>query len=229
MNKQTHQHHDHQHDDYDHPDAKSAKNTYAIPFLLILIFGFVEAYGGIWTRSLALLSDAWHMFSDVFALGLAWFAAHLSAKAGTHKHANGQSHAEIAAAAFNALLMLVVVAYIIYEAIERFKQPQAISGGYVMLIAIAGLLVNLIVAKMLHSGDGHDHAKDHTKDHNRRAAYLHVLGDLLGSVAALIAGAVIYFTGWLAIDPLLSIFISLLILVVTLKLIKDIWHSYKNG
>jgi cobalt-zinc-cadmium efflux system protein len=222
MANYTHKHNDeHNHDEI----KKSPKNIYAIPFLLILGFGFIEAFGGIWINSLALLSDAWHMFSDAFALGLAWFAAHLAAKSGTHTHANGQSHGEIAAAAFNALLMLVIVAYIIYEAIERFKQPQTISGGYVMLIAFAGLLVNLIVAKMLHGGAG----ASHKHDHNKRAAYLHVLGDLLGSVAALLAGAIIYFTGWLKADPILSIFISLLLLFVTIKLTIDIWHSYKNG
>ncbi len=85
-------------------------------------------------------------------------------------------------------------------------------------------MVNIIVAKMLHG----DHTHDHAYDHNRRAAYIHVLGDLLGSVAALVAGVVIYFTGWLAIDPLLSIFISALILFVTLRLIKDIWYAYKH-
>jgi cobalt-zinc-cadmium efflux system protein len=213
---------DHQHA---HQDEPKASNTYAISFFLILIFAFIEIFGGIWTNSLALLSDAWHMFSDAFALGLAWFAAHLSAKPGTHKHASGQSHLEIAASAINATLMLLVVAYIIYEALLRFENPKPVTGGYVMLIAFAGLLVNLIVAKMLHGGDGHNHAKDH----NRRAAYLHVLGDLLGSVAALLAGAIIYFTGWLQADPILSIFISLLLLFVTIKLTIDIWHSYKNG
>jgi cobalt-zinc-cadmium efflux system protein len=221
---------------HQHPHEAKAGNIYAIPFLLILIFAVIELLGGIWTNSLALLSDAWHMFSDVFALGLAWFAAHLSAKPGTHKHANGQSHAEIAAAAVNALLMLVVVAYIIFEALHRFKNPHTVSGGYVMLIAFVGLLVNLIVAKMLHGGAGHAHrehekssTQNHTPDHNRRAAYLHVISDLLGSVAALLAGTVIYLTGWQQIDPLLSIFISALILFVTLRLIQDIWYAYKNG
>ena len=158
------------------------------------------------------------MFSDVFALGLAWFAAHHSAS--SKKHASGQSHIEIAASIINAVLMIIVVAYIIIEAIDRLKNPHNVTGGYVMLIAFAGLIVNIVVAKILH----HD---DHN-DHNRRAAFLHVMGDLLGSVAALAAGAVIYFTGWLPVDPLLSIFISLLILFVTLKLIKDIWHVFKR-
>ena len=195
--------------------------NYRFAFFLILVFAIVELLGGIFTHSLALLSDAWHMFSDVFALGLAWLASYLSAKPGTHKHANGQSHAEIAAAATNAALMLVVVAYIVYQALQRFNNPHPVISGYVMLIAFMGLIVNIVVAKMLHS--------DHAHDHNKRAAYLHVMGDLLGSVAALAAGIVIYFTGWLQIDPLLSIFISLLILIVTLNLIKEVWQAYKNG
>jgi cobalt-zinc-cadmium efflux system protein len=207
---------------HQHTHETKASNIYAIPFFLILLFAFVELFGGIWTNSLALLSDAWHMFSDVFALGLAWFAAHHSAN--SKKHASGQSHIEIAASVINAILMIVVVVYIIVEAIDRLESPHDVSGGYVMLIAFIGLIVNIIVAKMLHSGDNNDHAHNH----NKRAAYLHVLGDLLGSVAALIAGTVIYFTGWLQADPILSIFISLLILVVTLKLIKDIWRSYKS-
>ena len=216
--------HHHSHTSKTSPTKVSPSKLYAIPFVLILAFGLIEFFGGIWTNSLALLSDAWHMFSDVFALGLAWFAAYLSANTGTHKHTNGQSHVEIAASAINALLMLVVVAYIIVEAFQRFDNPRPVTGGYVMLIAFAGLIVNIIVAKMLHSDNN-----DHAHNHNKRAAYLHVLGDLLGSVAALIAGAVIYFTGWLQADPILSVFISLLLLYVTTKLIIDIWQSYKSA
>ena len=180
----------------------------------------MELAGGIWTNSLALLGDAWHMFSDVFALGLAWFASHHAAT--SKKHKSGQSHIEMMASIINAVLMLVVVAYIVLEAVDRLKNPHMVTGGYVMLIAFVGLIVNIIVAKLLH-GDDHDHANNH----NKRAAFLHVLGDLLGSVAALVAGAVIYFTGWLPIDSILSIFISLLILVVTLKLIRDIWQDFR--
>ncbi len=194
------------------------QNPFVLPFLLILVFAIIELAGGIWTNSLALQGDAWHMFSDVFALGLAWFAAHHAAS--SKKHASGQSHIEIIASIINAVLMIVVVIYIIVEAIDRLKNPHNVTGGYVMLIAFVGLVVNIIVAKLLHHDD-HD-------DHNRRAAFLHVLGDLLGSVAALVAGAVIYFTGWLPIDSILSIFISLLILVVTLKLVRDIWRTLSH-
>lgn len=219
-------HHTHEHKDA-HQEKPLPKSIYAIPFFLIFVFALLEFFGGIWTNSLALLSDAWHMFSDLFALGLAWFAAHLSAKPGTHRHASGQSHLEIAASAVNVLLMFAVVAYIIFEALQRFNHPQTVTGGYVILIALAGLMVNLIVLKMLHGGDEHAHGAE--QNHNKRAAYLHVMGDLLGSVAAVVAGVVIYYTGWLLIDPILSIFISLLILIVTIKLTRDIWTSYKNG
>lgn len=216
----THEHnrkHNHKHNHEPHHN-QGQRSPFALPFFLILIFAIVELAGGIWTNSLALLGDAWHMFSDVFALGLAWFASHHSVN--SKKHASGQSHIEIIASIINAALMLAVVIYIIIEAIDRFKNPHDVTGGYVMLIAFVGLVVNIIVAKLLHHGD--------ENDHNRRAAFLHVIGDLLGSVAALVAGAVIYFTGWLPIDSILSIFISLLILFVTLKLIKYIWNTLKN-
>lgn len=194
------------------------QNPFFFPFLLTLVFAFIELAGGIWTKSLALQGDAWHMFSDVFALGLAWFAAHHAAS--SKKHASGQSHVEIGASIINAVLMLMVVIYIIVEAIDRLKNPHNVAGGYVMLIAFIGLVINIIVAKQLHH--------EHDSDYNRRAAFLHVMGDLLGSVAALVAGAVIYFTGWLPIDSILSIFISLLILVVTLKLVRDIWRTLSH-
>lgn len=202
----------------DHHHEHESDNPFFIPFFLILIFAVIEFAGGILTNSLALLGDAWHMFSDVFALGLAWFASHYAGR--SKKHKNGQSYIEITASIINAVLMLVVVIYIVLEAIDRFKNPHVVTGGYVMLIAFLGLIVNIIVAKLLHEDD-----HDHLHNHNKRAAFLHVMSDLLGSFAALVAGAVIYFTGWLPIDSILSIFISFLILAVTLKLIRDIWKG----
>jgi cobalt-zinc-cadmium efflux system protein len=185
------------------------------------VFAFFELFGGIWTRSLALLGDAWHMFSDVFALGLAMLAAHHINKAESDKN----SRVELVVSAINATLMLMVVVWIVYEALQRFKNPEPVAGVYVMLIAFAGLVVNLIVAQRLHHQAHYHGGKDNL---NHRAALLHVFGDILGSVAALASGAVIYFTGWLAVDPLLSIFISALLFLVTLNLIKDICHTYKK-
>jgi cobalt-zinc-cadmium efflux system protein len=197
-------------------------NPFFIPFVLVLIFAIIEFVGGVLTHSLALLGDSWHMLTDTTALGLAMYAAYRTSKA----HANNrQSRSELVASIINAVIMLVVIVWIIVEAIERLKNPQPVMGGYVMLVAFAGLVVNIVVALRLnHMAHHHDGGKSL----NQRAALLHVMGDLLGSLAALAAGAVIYFTSWLAIDPILSILISLLLLVVTLNLIKDIWHTLKG-
>ncbi|WP_019882572.1 MULTISPECIES: cation diffusion facilitator family transporter [unclassified Methylophilus] len=208
------QHGDHGHDDHAHG------NPFWIPFLAIALFTVVEFAGGIWTQSLALLSDAWHMLFDVLALGLAMWAAH---RARTGHPASQQT--ELRVSMVNALSMLLVTAGIVIEAIERLKHPVSVAGGYVSVIALVGLLVNLFVAKHMHHQHEH-HGGDASLNH--RAAFLHVLGDLLGSVTAVAAGVVIYFTGWMTIDPILSILISLLLLVVTLNLIRDIYRG-KTG
>ena len=209
--------HDHAtHDDHGHDDH-SHGNPFWIPFLAIALFTVVEFVGGIWTQSLALLSDAWHMLFDVLALGLAMWAAH---RARTGHPASQQTERRVSM--INAVSMLLVTAGIVIEAIERLKHPVAVAGGYVSIIALVGLLVNLFVAKHMHHQHEH-HGGDASLNH--RAAFLHVLGDLLGSVTAVAAGVVIFFTGWMTIDPILSILISLLLLVVTLNLIRDIYRG----
>lgn len=197
-------------------------NPFFIPFVIISIFAIVEFAGGVLTHSLALLGDSWHMLTDTTALGIAMYASYRTNKA----HANNkQSRSELLASIINAAIMLVVIVWIIIEAIERLKNPQPVMGGYVMLVAFAGLVVNIVVALRLNHIANHHGGKESL---NQRAALLHVVGDLLGSVAALVAGGVIYFTAWLAIDPILSIFISLLLFMVTLNLIKDIWMTAKG-
>lgn len=210
--------HDHEHSHDDHDQAHG--NPFWIPFLAIALFTVVEFVGGLWTQSLALLSDAWHMLFDVLALGLAMWAAH---RARTGHPASQQTERRVSM--INAVSMLLVTAGIVIEAIERLKHPVAVAGGYVSIIALVGLLVNLFVAKHMHHQHEH-HGGDASLNH--RAAFLHVLGDLLGSVTAVAAGVVIYFTGWMTIDPILSILISLLLLVVTLNLIRDIYRG-KTG
>ncbi len=207
-------HSQHQHDDHDH---------YMIPFLLIFTFAVVEAVGSWYTGSLALLSDAGHMFTDVTALGLAWMASALSRKQHVARHKSGVSYVEIGVSAINALTMLLVIAYVVYEAIHRFQNPHEVRGLGLMVIATLGLIVNLIVAKQLHH-----QAEHHGESLNNRAAFLHVVGDLLGSLAAVAAGVVIYFTGWMMIDPILSLLISILLLVFTLNLIRDIMRTLRN-
>ena len=206
-------HGDHSHSDHGHEVPENG-NPFWIPFLAIALFTVVEFVGGLWTQSLALLSDAWHMLFDVLALGLAMWAAHL---ARTGHPASQQTERRVSM--INALSMLVVTGWIVVEAIDRLKHPVPVAGGYVSVIALVGLLVNVFVAKHMHHQHEH-HGGDANLNH--RAAFLHVLGDLLGSVTAVAAGVVIYFTGWLTIDPILSIVISLLLLIVTLNLIRDI-------
>ena len=188
--------------------------------LLISAFAIVEAVGGWLTGSLALLGDAGHMVSDAAALALAWLGSWIALKPASKQHSFGLMRAEVIVALVNGLLMLFVITFIVLEAIDRLQTPRPVLGGEVMLIALLGLVVNVIVALKLHG---------HQDSMNNRAALLHVLGDLLGSVAALAAGAVIYFTGWMPIDPILSLFISALILISTVKLLREVVHVLMEG
>lgn len=210
----VHHHHEHGHS-HDHGHGH-------LGWALIITLGFamVEAAGGWWSGSLALLSDAGHMVTDSFSLGLAAFAAWIARRPPSARHSYGLVRAEIIAALLNSLLMLGVVAFIVIEAIERLRNPQPVAGGWVMLIAAIGFGVNAVVALVLSHGGG---------GLNTRAALLHVLGDLLGSVAALLAGAIIYFTGWTAADPILSLLVVGLILVSTVRLLKEALHVLMEG
>ena len=188
--------------------------------LITLGFAVVEAVGGWWSGSLALLSDAGHMFSDCVALGLTAFAGWVAKHPPTRRHSYGLLRAEVIAALFNGLMMLLIILFIVVEAVARLHESKPVSGAVVMVIAGAGLAANMLVALLLSHSE---------QTLNSRAALLHVLGDLLGSVAALIAGAVIYFTGWLPIDPILSLFVAGLILFSTFNLLREALHVLMEG
>lgn len=182
---------------------------------LTLSFAFVEAIAGFYSGSLALISDAGHMLTDSTALGLAALAAWLARRPPSARHTYGLVRAEILAALVNGLLMLALISFIAFEAVDRFAHPREIHGGTVTVVAVIGLLINLGVAWKLSHG-GHDL--------NTRAALLHVIGDLMGSVAAITAGLVITFTGWTPIDPLLSLLVAGLILVSAWRLLSEALH-----
>ncbi len=209
--------HHHGHDHHAH-SPRGGGLRWAL--MLTLGFAVVEALGGWWSGSLALLGDAGHMFSDAVALALAALAAVISRRPPSARHSYGLMRAEVIAALLNGLLMLAVVLGIVVEAIRRLQQPQPVSGLIVVGIASVGLVVNVIVALVLSRGE---------HDMNTRAALLHVMGDLLGSVAALIAGGVIYYTGWTPIDAILSLAICALILYSTLRLLGDALHVLMEG
>jgi cobalt-zinc-cadmium efflux system protein len=182
---------------------------------LTLAFAFVEAAAGVFSGSLALISDAGHMFTDSTALGLAALAAWLARRPPSSRHTYGLVRAEILAALLNGLLMLALISFIAIEAVDRFAHPRDIHGGTVTAVAVLGLLINLGVAWRLSRGQ---------RDLNTRAALMHVMGDLMGSVAAITAGLVITFTGWTPIDPLLSLLVAGLILVSAWRLLSEALH-----
>ena len=188
---------------------------------LTTLFALIEAAGGWWSGSLALLSDAGHMLTDGLALGLALFAQTVARRPPSDRNTFGYARAEVLGAFVNAVFMLLVVVLIAIEALQRLLHPEPVQGGVVMLIAAAGLAINLVVARMLH---GH-----HEHDINRRAAYLHVLADVLGSVAALLAGAVIWLTGWLAADPILSLVVVALMVASTWRLLRQSTNVLMEG
>jgi cobalt-zinc-cadmium efflux system protein len=212
-----HPHHDHGHS---HAHAAGAPPPFLLALGITLFYAFVELVGGIWSGSLALKSDAGHMFSDALALGLAAAAAWLARRPPGLKHSYGLARAEVIGASINGLIMLGVILFIVVEAVHRVLQPRPVAGGAVMVIAAIGLLVNAFVAWILSRG---------RRTLNVRAALIHVIGDFLSSIAALLAGAVIYATGWVLIDPLLSVLIAALILVTTLRLLRDALHVLMEG
>lgn len=183
-------------------------------------FAVVEALAGWWSGSLALVSDAGHMVTDSASLGLAVLAVWLAHKPPSQRHSYGLGRAEIVAALGNAVLMLVVIVGIVVVAIDRLRAPRPVAGEFVTVVALLGLAVNVAVAWLLVRSE---------RTMNIRGALLHVLGDLLGSVAALVAGVVIWYTAWYPIDPLLSLVIAVLILAASLRLLRDALHALMEG
>lgn len=205
----------HGHHAHHHPGGGTDRRRLLWALLLTAGFMLVEAAGGWWSGSLALLADAGHMLTDTFALGLAWLAVGMARRPADHDRTYGYHRLEVLAAFVNGLVLLAVVGGIYYEAALRLFHPEPVAAGEMLLIAIVGLFANIASFMLLHGGH-HDHG-----NLNRRAALLHVLGDLLGSVAAIVAALVILATGWMPIDPLLSILIGLLILRSTWAVIRE--------
>ena len=210
--------HDHSHKDQGHSHGHHhhgqglSKNLLLIAVIIILIFAGVEAVSGWWAKSLVLVSDAGHMASDAVALGIAAFAAWIARRPPSDQHSYGLGRAEVIAAWVSSMLMVIVALVIFVEAIERIRQPEAVSANIVIPVAVLGLLINGALFWLLTRGE-------HTL--NMRAAVLHVIGDILGSLAALVAGLVIYFTHWHLIDPILSMFVCLLILFSSVQLLRE--------
>ena len=215
-------HHDH-HDagGHDHDHTVTVDNRLLFALSLTGLFMLVEVLGGLWSGSLALLADAGHMLTDTFALGLAWGAQRLAHKPADQLRSYGYHRVQILAAFINGIGFLLIVLWILVEAVQRLLSPPEVAAGPMLAVAITGLLVNLAAFKVLHGG--------HQHDLNLRSALLHVLGDLLGSAAAIVAAVVILWTGWMPIDPLLSVLVALLILRSALSVVRQSGHILLEG
>ena len=190
-------------------------------FILIAGFTAIEVAGGLFANSLTLLADAGHMFLDASALGLAWYAMRLSRRGNDASLTYGYHRFQVLAAFVNALSLVGIAIWIVIEAINRLAEPQELLAIPGLIVASIGLVVNVVALRMLH-GHGHDNL-------NVASASLHVLGDLLGSVAAVVAMITIYYTGWTYADPLLAVVVAAILLYGAVGLLKDSGHILLEG
>ena len=192
--------------EHEHSHSHSGnKKVLRVSFIVIAVFMVVEIVGGLLTNSLALLSDAGHMFSDAAALGLSLLAFHFGERPGSRSNTFGYKRFEILAALLNGLTLMLIAVWIVYEAVGRFANPPEIATTGMLVVSVIGLLVNIFVAWYMHRGG------DTEENINMRGAYLHVLGDLLGSVGAIAAAVLMMAFGWRWADPLASVIVALLI------------------
>jgi cobalt-zinc-cadmium efflux system protein len=211
-------HHGHEHG---HGHQASSGTLLGVALALTGTFMLVEFAGGFLARSLALLADAGHMLTDTAALALAWAATRIAARPADTRRSFGYQRLRVLATFVNGCALLFIVAWIAIEAVQRLLNPVAVNATAILWVGGLGLCVNVLVFALLRRGDAHDM--------NIAAASLHVLGDLLGSTAAVLAGVVILFTGWLPIDPLLSLVVSALIVRSALALVRRSAHILMEG
>jgi cobalt-zinc-cadmium efflux system protein len=204
-----------------HAHHSSNMRRVVIALVLTGAFMVVEVIGGLLSGSLALLADAGHMLTDTMALALAAVAFKVGKRPADTRLTYGYQRFQILAAFVNGLSLLLIVGWIMYEAIQRFITPAAVMGPMMLVVATAGLVINIIAFVVLHGGD--------KENLNIRGAALHVAGDLLGSVAAIVAAIIIIYTGWMQIDPILSIAVAILILKSAWVLVKRSAHVLLEG
>jgi cobalt-zinc-cadmium efflux system protein len=216
---------DQQHGTADNATADRAQPSTGRHFILALtlttLILIAEVIGGLWTGSLALLSDAGHVFMDVFALGLSYAALRVATLPPNDRHSYGFHRFKVLAALINGVTLLWIAVEIFREAWFRLQTPEPVLAGPMLVVAVIGLVVNLIVALALHD---HDH-----DDLNTRSAFLHVVGDALSSVGVIVAGVIILFTGWVWVDPLASVLIAAVILISSWRVLRDAVHILVEG
>jgi cobalt-zinc-cadmium efflux system protein len=200
---------------------ETGKSRLRVILILTAFFFVVEVLGGLWTNSLALLSDAGHMLSDMFALGLSLFAFWLSSKKPSPTKTYGYYRSEVVAAFINGVLLILIALWIFGEAYSRFQHPAAVKTMPMLIIAILGLMINLLGIYLLHRAG--------TANLNIRGALVHLVGDAAGSAGAVTAAVVIRLTGWTLFDPLVSVLIGFLIIYSAWRLLWDVVNILMQG
>jgi cobalt-zinc-cadmium efflux system protein len=216
-----HDHHGHSHAGHNHLHGVTDQRRIGWAFVIIALFMLVEVAGGVVSGSLALLADAGHMVSDAAALGFSWLAIHYGRRPATGQLSYGYKRLEILAAFVNGCALFVIAAWIVVEAITRFADPVPVVGRTMLIVAVIGLAANMAAFFVLHGGN--------RENLNLRGAWLHVMGDMLGSAAAIVAALVILLTGWTPIDPILSIFVAVIILKSAWGIVKSSAHILLEG
>ncbi len=205
--------HSHEHDHSDHHEHRHGSKNLLLVLILTTFYMFAEFIGGIYTNSLALTADAGHMLGDVAALALSYFAMWLASKPAPVEKTFGYKRAEIFAALINGVALVVIALVIVYEAYERMINPPEIKASVMLIIAFGGLIVNILGAILLHA--------DTKENLNIKGAFLHIIGDLLGSVGAIISGLLIMYKQIYIADPIISIIIALLVLYSSINLTRN--------
>ena len=247
-NQHHHDHDEHLEETVAPRDTKGYQRTLLFSFIIITGYMFIEAIGGWLTGSLALLSDAGHMLSDAVALGATLMAFRIGEKAATHQKTFGYKRFEILVATVNGATLVIIAIMIFYEAIKRFNSPPEIATQGMLIVATIGMLVNIVVAWLMHRGsrgtDTHGHAYSHSHGDNHaqqdgqaktpvnlnmQSAYLHVLSDLMGSVAAIVAALLMMSFGWVWADAAASVIVAILILFSGYRVVRDSVHILMEG
>lgn len=210
-------------DHHDHPHSHAHGDARRLAVALAIIAGFmvVEVAGGLLSGSLALIADAGHMATDAVAIALALWAKRLAARPASASHTFGLGRAQVLAAFVNGLGLFVLIAFLVWESVERVLAPPQIGAPLMLTVAVLGLLANVAAFLVLHGGDRHDV--------NMRGAILHVVGDMLGSVAAIASAVVIWTTGWLYADPLVTLIVCALIARGAWRLTRETAHVLLQG
>ena len=213
--------HDHHHGHDHHDIDRGITRGFIFAIILTSVTLLAEAIGGWWTNSLALLSDAAHVFMDLFALVLSLMAIYLANRPADDERTYGWHRAEVFASLINGTTLLAIAVGILHEAWERFANPEAVKSKEMFIIAVIGLVANLVAATRLH-GHAHD-------DLNVRSAFLHVIGDAIASVGVIIGGIIMLYTGWFVVDAIISGVIALIIGFGSLRIIREAAHILLEG